>query len=111
MRMNADTTEDSWTLAMGEAVERYERSRQKNPIDRGTFHPVIMKMNASRRGERGMVSMDFILARIAEEEGFTLWDRTFNQLVPSSMCVSALRNYDFHYTMKNWETTLIWIKQ
>ena len=111
MRMNADTTEDSWTLAMGEAVERYERSRQKNPIDRGTFHPVIMKMNASRRGERGMVSMDFILSRIAEEEGFTLWDRTFNQLVPSSMCVSALRNYDFHYTMKNWETTLIWIKQ
>ena len=51
-------------LAMGEAVERYERTRQKNPIDRGTFHPVIMKMNASRRGERGMVSMDFILSRI-----------------------------------------------
>jgi len=24
--------------------------------------------------------------------------------------VSTLRNYDFHYTHKNWETTLIWIK-
>jgi hypothetical protein len=75
------------------------------------FHPVIMKMNASRRGETGMVSMDFVLARIAEEEGFTLWDRTFNTLAPAAVSVSTLRNYDFHYTHKNWETTLIWIKQ
>ena len=55
--------------------------------------------------------MDFILSRIAEEEGFTLWDRTFNMLAPSSVSVSVLRNYDFYYTAKNWETTLIWIKQ
>jgi hypothetical protein len=55
--------------------------------------------------------MDFILARIAAEEGFTLWDRTFNTLAPAAVSVSTLRNYDFHYTHKNWETTLIWIKQ
>jgi len=70
-----------------------------------------MKMNASRRAETGMVSMDFVLSRIAEEEGFTLWDRTFNTLAPAAVSVSSLRNYDFHYTHKNWETTLIWIKQ
>jgi hypothetical protein len=45
------------------------------------------------------------------EEGFTLWDRTFNTLAPAAVSVSTLRNYDFHYTHKNWETTLIWIKQ
>ena len=55
--------------------------------------------------------MDFVLARIAEEEGFTLWDRTFNILAPAAVSVSSLRNYDFHYTHKNWETTVIWIKQ
>lgn len=111
LRMNADRTEDAWTEAMGEALERVQKTPQQTPVEKGTFHPVIMKMNASRRAERGMVSMDFILSRIAEEEGFTLWDRTFNQLVSSSMCVSGLRNYDFHYTQKNWETTLVWIKQ
>ena len=111
LRMTADPTEEAWTESMGEAVERYQKTRKKNPMDAGTFHPVIMKMNASRRAETGMVSMDFILARIAEEEGFTLWDRTFNTLAPSSVSVSTLRNYDFHYTHKNWETTLVWIKQ
>ena len=111
LRMTSDPTEDAWTEAMGEALERSTKGNQKTPIDRGTFHPVIMKMNASRRAETGMVSMDFVLARIAEEEGFTLWDRTFNTLAPAAVSVSTLRNYDFHYTHKNWETTLVWIKQ
>ena len=107
LRMTSDPTEEAWTEAMQEAMER----SQDTPMDRGTFHPVIMKMNASRRAETGMVSMDFVLARIAEEEGFTLWDRTFNTLAPAAVSVSTLRNYDFHYTHKNWETTLVWIKQ
>ena len=84
---------------------------ESNPIEDGTFHPVILKMIASRRAEKGLVSMDFILSKIAEEEGFTLWDRTFNMLAPSAVAVSTLRNYDFHYCQKNWETTLVWIKQ
>ena len=95
---------------MKDAIKRYN-PKKHNPIETGEFHPVIMKMNATRRAEGGMTSMDFILARIAEEEGFTLWDRTFNMLAPSSVSVSVLRNYDFYYTAKNWETTLIWIKQ
>jgi len=111
LRMTSDPTEEAWTEAMAEAIERNDKSKQKTPIERGTFHPVIMKMNASRRAERGMVSMDFILARIAAEEKFTLWDRTFNTLAPAAVSVSTLRNYDFHYTHKNWETTMIWIKQ
>ena len=109
MKMKADPTEESWTDAMGEALKRQKKA--VNPIEEGTLHPVIMKMNASRRSDTGMVSMDFILAKVAEEEGFTLWDRTFNTLAPIAVSVSTLRNYDFHYTQKNWETTLIWIKQ
>ena len=109
MRMSADPTEESWTAAMTEAIKKNDSA--SNPIEDGNFHPVIMKMNASRRAEKGMVSMDFILSKIAEECGFTLWDRTFNMLAPSAVAVSTLRNYDFHYTQKNWETCLVWIKQ
>jgi hypothetical protein len=116
LRMTADPTEESWTAAMGEALKQQPKNSAATNTDHKVteeyqFHPVIMKMNASRRAETGMVSMDFILARIAEQEGFTLWDRTFNTLAPSSVSVSTHRNYDFHYTHKNWETTLIWIKQ
>ena len=110
MSMRNDPTEEAWTEGMKDAIKRYN-PKKHNPIETGEFHPVIMKMNATRRAEGGMTSMDFILARIAEEEGFTLWDRTFNMLAPSSVSVSVLRNYDFYYTAKNWETTLIWIKQ
>jgi methylase of polypeptide subunit release factors len=107
LRMTADPTEEAWKRAMQEAVHHQDQEEHQP----STIHPVIMKMNASRRAETGMVSMDFILARIAAEEGFTLWDRTFNTLAPAAVAVSALRNYDFHYTHKNWETTLVWIKQ
>jgi len=116
LRMTTDPTEESWTEAMGEAIDRLPKTNTTSDSETDNqvtpeFHPVIMKMNASRRAETGMVSMDFILARIAAEEGFTLWDRTFNTLAPAAVSVSTLRNYDFHYTHKNWETTLIWIKQ
>ena len=110
MTMTNDPTEEAWTEGMKDAIKKYKPTKH-NPIESGEFHPVIMKMNATRRAEGGMTSMDFILSRIAEEEGFTLWDRTFNMLAPSSVSVSVLRNYDFYYTAKNWETTLIWIKQ
>ena len=108
LRMGAHPSEDAWTRAMGQALKHHEKTKEDQTYE---FHPVIMKMNASRRAQMGMVSMDFILARIAEEEGFTLWDRTFNTLAPAAVSVSTLRNYDFHYTHKNWETTLVWIKQ
>jgi hypothetical protein len=116
LRMTSDPTEDAWTAAMAEAINRHTKNTNTREMVTDhtitpDFYPLIMKMNASRRAETGMVSMDFILSRIAEEEGFTLWDRTFNILAPSAVSVSTLRNYDFHYTHKNWETTLIWIKQ
>ena len=116
LRMTSDPTEGAWTASMAEALKQQAKNSaatntEHNVTEEYQFHPVIMKMNASRRAETGMVSMDFILARIASEEGFTLWDRTFNTLAPSTVSVSTHRNYDFHYTHKNWETTLIWIKQ
>jgi hypothetical protein len=61
-----------------------------NDTGENQFQPITMKMNASRRAETGMVIMDFVLARIAEEEGFTLWDRTCNTLSPASVSFSEL---------------------
>ena len=71
----------------------------------------MMKMNSSRAGNKGVVSMDFELAKVAEKVGFTLWDRTFNHLNASTAVVIVPRCYENCYSVKNWETTLIWIKQ
>ena len=107
MRMESDPSETELENSMRSIMHQKEHD---NPIE-NDFYPIIMKMNASRRAEKGMVSMDFILSRIAKEVGLTLWDRTFNMLAPTAVSVSTLRNYDFCYTQKNWETTLVWIKQ
>ena len=107
MRMESDPSETELENSMRSIMHQKEHD---NPIE-NDFYPIIMKMNASRRAERGMVSMDFILADIAKSHGLTLWDRTFNMLAPTAVSVSTLRNYDFCYTQKNWETTLVWIKQ
>ena len=68
-------------------------------------------MNVSRRGKKGMYSMDYELMKIAERNGFTLWDRTYNILNPSLVAFTIPRTVDNFYTVKNYETTLIWIKQ
>ena len=107
MRMESDPSETELENSMRSIMHQKEHD---NPIE-NDFYPIIMKMNASRRAEKGMVSMDFILSRIAKSHNLTLWDRTFNMLAPTAVSVSTLRNYDFCYTQKNWETTLVWIKQ
>ena len=107
MRMESDPSETELENSMRSIMLQKEHD---NPIE-NDFYPIIMKMNASRRAEKGMVSMDFILSDIAKSHGLTLWDRTFNMLAPTAVSVSTLRNYDFCYTQKNWETTLVWIKQ
>ena len=107
MRMESDPSETELENSMRYIMHQKEHD---NPIE-NDFYPIIMKMNASRRAEKGMVSMDFILSNIAKSHGLTLWDRTFNMLAPTAVSVSTLRNYDFCYTQKNWETTLVWIKQ
>ena len=101
-----------WTLAMGEAAERYERSRQKNPIDRGTFHPVIIedeciKTRGTRNGKYGL----YPLPNSPQEEGLHSGIELLINLSHHPCASVRWWNYDFHYTMKNWETTLIWIKQ
>jgi hypothetical protein len=55
--------------------------------------------------------MDFLINNIAERTGMTLWDRTINKLYSPFAAVNIPRVHNNCYTIKNWETTLVWIKQ
>jgi hypothetical protein len=55
--------------------------------------------------------MDFLINDIAEKVGLTLWDRTMNILNTPLAAVNIPRVHNNCYTIKNWETTLVWIKQ
>lgn len=69
-----------------------------------------MKMNSSRDRKNGVVSMDFLINQITEKLSLTLWDRTFNELHTATAAINVPRCYENHYTIKNWETSMIWIK-
>jgi ParB family chromosome partitioning protein len=96
---------------MEQCFVNYHRIIKTSNIDEKCFYPVMMKMNSSRAGKKGVISMDFEISKIAEKVGFTLWDRTFNHLNSASAMVITPRCYDNYYSVKNWETTLCWIKQ
>jgi len=102
---------DAFMERMEECFDNYYRLIKRSSIVNKQFYPVLMKMNSSRSGKKGVVSMDFELAKVAEKSGFTLWDRTFNTLSAPAAVVVVPRNYENRYTVKNWETTLCWIKQ
>ena len=96
---------------MEECFSNYYRLIKTSSVENKKFYPVMMKMNYSRRGKLGVVSMDFLINNIAERTGMTLWDRTINKLYSPFAAVNIPRVHSNCYTIKNWETTLVWIKQ
>jgi len=89
----------------------YNRLIKTSSVEERKFYPIMMKMNYSRKGRSGVVSMDFLINDIAEKVGLTLWDRTMNILNTPLAVVNISRSHEHCYTIKNWETTLVWIKQ
>ena len=75
MRMESDPTETELENSMRSIMRR----NMTNPIE-NDFYPIIMKMNASRRAESGMVSMDFILSKNRRRRRTNIMGRTFNML-------------------------------
>lgn len=92
------------------SLSNYKRLIKKSSIKDKKFYPIMMKMNSSRARERGVVSMDFLIAEIAERMSLVLWDRTFNIVRSTSTPVVIPRCYENYYTVKNWETVLVWLK-
>jgi ParB-like chromosome segregation protein Spo0J len=103
--------EEEFLSKMEACFKNYYRLIKTSSVDDKKFYPVMVKMNYSRKGKRGVVSMDFLLNDIAERVGFTLWDRTVSILKTPLAAVNIPRVHNNCFTIKNWETTLIWIKQ
>lgn len=91
--------------------KNYYRLIKTSSVDEKKFYPVMIKMNYSRKAKSGVVSMDFLINDIAEKVELTLWDRTMNILNTPLAAVNIPRVHRNCYTIKNWETVLVWIKQ
>ena len=79
-------------------------------FNRKEFYPVIFKTGTGRRGKSGIVDMDSIFQNIANEVGFTLWDKLTNQLHTPYAAVNFERNFKLKYVQKNYEVSLVFVK-
>lgn len=107
----SNMSQEDFLSQMEVCFKNYYRLIKTSSVEEKKFYPVMMKMNYSRKGKSGVVSMDFLINDIAEKVGLTLWDRTMNILNTPLAVVNVSRSHEHCYTIKNWETTLIWIKQ
>jgi ParB-like chromosome segregation protein Spo0J/DNA modification methylase len=101
---------DEFLEQMDKLFANYKRLIKTSSFKEKRFYPIMMKMNCIRNGSKGLISMDFELMKIAEKNDLTLHDRTIQMLHPTTMVMNP-RSYQHHYTIKNWETVLVWIKQ
>ena len=107
----SNVSQEEFLSKMEVCFKNYCRLIKTSSVEEKKFYPVMMKMNYSRKGKSGVVSMDFLINDIAEKAGLTLWDRTMNILNTPLAAVNIPRVHNNCYTIKNWETTLVWIKQ
>ena len=107
----SNMSQEDFLSQMEVCFGNYYRLIKTSSVEEKKFYPVMMKMNYSRKGKLGVVSMDFLINDIAEKAGLTLWDRTMNILNTPLAMVNVSRSHEHCYTIKNWETTLVWIKQ
>ena len=71
MTMTNDPTEEAWTEGMKDAIKKYKPTKH-NPIESGEFHPVIMKMNATRRARRNDLNGLYIVENRRRRRIYTL---------------------------------------
>ena len=83
--------------------------KQSNHKDR-TYYPIIIKVGSSRKGDTGIIDMDYEFQKIAYNHGLKLWDKVINRLENVRGNINAVRNYRHGYTQKNHETNLVFVR-
>jgi len=74
------------------------------------FYPVIFKVSHGRKGNKGIIDMDFEFQKIARDVGFQVWDKLTNQLHTPFASVNFQRNYIHKNVQKNYEVNLVFCK-
>lgn len=74
------------------------------------FYPVIFTVGSIRKGERGIIDMDYLFQTYAKNAGFVLHDKLFTENVTPGAGFTFRRNFCYKFLTKNYETTLVFLK-
>ena len=73
------------------------------------FHPVIITVGTHRQGNKGVIDMEHVFTRMAEENGFVLHDKLITVNRASGQAFVFRRNYEYGFLTKTHETTLVYL--
>tara|TARA_Y100000289_G_scaffold1873_1_gene1746 strand:+ start:338 stop:1834 length:1497 start_codon:yes stop_codon:yes gene_type:complete len=74
------------------------------------FHPIVMKCGSSRRGSMGFMDMATELEIIGRKLNLVLHDKVINVLDSQWSMFNTSRCIDHRYSVKNHETSLVFVK-
>jgi DNA modification methylase len=73
------------------------------------FHPLIFTVGTVRRGDKGLLDMDFLFQDIGRNCGFTLHDKLITVNRAPGAGFTFRRNWDYKFLCKTHETTLVFV--
>ena len=73
------------------------------------FHPLIFTVGTVRRGDKGLLDMDFLFQDIGRNCGFTLHDKLITVNRAPGAGFMFRRNWDYKFLCKTHETTLVFV--
>jgi DNA modification methylase len=101
---------EEYNLKINTLFKKLYRLIKKSNYKKLEFYPVIITVGSVRRGQAGLLDMDFIFQEIAKKIGFTLHDKMFTENLTPGAGFTFRRNYCYKFVTKNYETTLIFLK-
>ena len=93
-------------VMMGNVARLIKKSDHENK----RYHPIIFVVGTHRNGKEGIFDMDVEFQNIARSYNWTLWDKQFLETNNPHLVCSLQRNFEFKFTHKNYETSLVFVK-
>jgi ParB family chromosome partitioning protein len=101
---------DGYVAKMTTCMTNLKRLIKTSNWDKKEFHPIVMKVGSSRRGEKGFIDLATEFELIGRQLGLSLHDKVINILNSQWAMFNVSRCIDNRYSVKIHETTLVFIK-
>ena len=101
---------DGYVAKMTTCMENLKRLVKTSNWDKKEFHPIVMKVGSSRRGEKGFIDLATEFELIGRQLGLSLHDKVINILNSQWAMFNLSRCIDNRYSVKIHETTLVFVK-
>ena len=101
---------DTFNFRMEVCLCNLKRLIKPSNWDKKIFHPIVMRVGSSRRGQSGLVDMATEMELVARKVGLVLHDKVVNVLNSQFAMFNLSKCIDHKYSLKVHETNLVWVK-